>query len=198
VKRLSLRLGSRRGHLAEGFPSARSFEALILPHLDSAYNLARFLTRDAALSDDVVQEAMLRAFRAFGEFRGDSARAWLLAIVRNCCHSAMTARGVAAVRLVQEDPEAADAHPDPTDDPEQALMRASDAAAVRSLVEALPEPFREALVLRELEELSYRDIAEATGVAMGTVMSRIARGRSLLADRLIAGGGDLKDARSSA
>jgi RNA polymerase sigma factor (sigma-70 family) len=170
VKRLSLRLGGRRGHSAEGFAAAGSFEALILPHLDSAYNLARFLTRDAALSDDVVQDAMLRAFRAFGEFRRDSPRAWLLAIVRNCCRSAMTARGAAAVRLVQEESAETDAHPDPADDPEQALMRASDAAAVRSLVEALPEPFREALVLRELDELSYRVIAEVTGVAMGTVM----------------------------
>jgi RNA polymerase sigma-70 factor (ECF subfamily) len=191
---LSFRLGRRAAR--DGRLSAASFEALILPHLDSAYNLARFLTRDAALSDDVVQEAMLRAFRGFGEFRGDSPRAWLLAIVRNCCRSALTARGASAVRLVEESGEA-DAQPDPGETPEEALMRASDAAAVRALVEDLPEPFREALVLRELEELSYREIAQVTGVAMGTVMSRIARGRSMLAERLSATGGGLGDARSN-
>jgi RNA polymerase sigma factor (sigma-70 family) len=166
--------------------ASSSFEALILPHLDGAYNLARFLTRDAAMSDDVVQDAVLRAFRSFDQFRGDSARAWLFAIVRNCCRSALSAQSASGLHLVHES--AADAgaerNPDRADDPEQALIRAWDAAMVRALVEALPEPFREAIVLRELEELSYREIAQVTGAAMGTVMSRISRGRALLADEL--------------
>lgn len=162
-------------------PSA--FEAVVLPHLDGAYNLARFLTRDAALSEDVVQDAVLRAFRSFEQFRGDSARAWLFAIVRNCCRSAMSAQHASALHLVHDDTEEVAAQGS-ADNPEQAAIRAGDAALVRELVEALPEPFREAIVLRELEELSYREIVQVTGVAMGTVMSRIARGRSLLADRL--------------
>ena len=160
----------------------------MLPYLDSAYNLARFLTRDATLSEDVVQDALLRAFRSFGQFRGDSPRAWLLAIVRNCSRSALTAQGASALRLVHEtETDATDAlQPEAatTDDPEQALMRAHDTAMVRDMIEALPEPFREAIVLRELEELSYKEIAHVTGVAMGTVMSRISRARALLAEEL--------------
>lgn len=166
---------------------AASFDALILPHLDGAYNLARFLTRDEAMSEDVVQDAVLRAFRSFGQFRGDSPRAWLFAITRNCCHSALGARTASGLHLVDEgEAETESDQADSGDDPEQALIRASDAAMVRALVEALPEPFREAIVLRDLEELSYREIAQVTGVAIGTVMSRIARGRGMLADHFSA------------
>jgi RNA polymerase sigma-70 factor (ECF subfamily) len=162
------------------------FDELVLPHLDGAYNLARFLTRDPALSEDIVQDAMLRAFRSFDQFRGDSPRAWLFAIVRNCCRTALTAQSASALRLVREAENgvAAEQKADTRDDPEQSLMRASDAAMVRAEIEGLAEPFREALVLRDLEELSYKEIAQITGVAMGTVMSRIARARALLADRL--------------
>jgi RNA polymerase sigma factor (sigma-70 family) len=163
---------------------ARSFEAVILPHLDAAYNLARFLTRDPAVSEDVVQDAMLRAFRSFDQFRGESPRAWLLAIVRNCCRSAMTARSAAGLHLVAEIAESSEREADSADNPEQALIRVCDAARVREMVEALPEPFREAIVLRELEELSYREIVQVTGVAMGTVMSRISRGRAMIAEQL--------------
>jgi RNA polymerase sigma-70 factor (ECF subfamily) len=179
------------------------FDELILPHLDGAYNLARFLTRDPALSDDVVQDAMLRAFRAFDQFRGESPRAWLFAIVRNCCRSAMTMQHASTLRLVR-DGEAGDlpspeASMDSADDPEQAMIRRSDVAMIREKVEALPEPFREALVLRDLEELSYKEIAEVTGVAIGTVMSRISRGRSLLADEILgradAAGGDTRSSK---
>lgn len=166
-----------------GAPRPMAFEESILPHLESAYNLARFLTRDPVLAEDAVQDAALRALRGFGQFRGESPRAWLLAIVRNCCRSAMTARATSAIRLV-DDASTLEQQPDSADDPEQSLSRANDALLVRELVEALPEPFREAIVLRELEELSYKDIAEVTGVAIGTVMSRIARARALLADRL--------------
>jgi RNA polymerase sigma factor (sigma-70 family) len=168
---------------------------MILPHLDGAYNLARFLTRDPALSEDVVQDAVLRAFRSFDQFRGDSPRAWLFAIVRNCCRSALSARNASGLHLVHESAAAPerDTNADERDDPEQALIRACDAALVRDMVEALPEPFREAIVLRELEELSYREIAQVTEVAMGTVMSRIARGRSLLAEQLSAHQGAAAD-----
>lgn len=166
-----------------------SFETLILPHLDGAYNLARFLTRDPAMSEDVVQDAALRAFRSFDQFRGASPRAWLFAIVRNCCRSALGAQNASGLRLVRDEAASSESDSDHADNPEQALIRACDAALVRELVEALPEPFREAIVLRELEELSYREIAQVTGIAMGTVMSRIARGRGLLAEQLSARGG---------
>lgn len=176
-----------------------SFDTLILPHLDGAYNLARFLTRDPAMSDDVVQDAVLRAFRNFDQFRGDSPRAWLFAIVRNCCRSALSNQSAAGLRLVQEtEPAEAGSDSNGADNPEQALIRASDAAMVRAMVEALPEPFRETIVLRDLEELSYREIAQVTGVAMGTVMSRISRGRALLAEQLSARGDPADDqARNS-
>ena len=184
MRPFALRPTPRAAANERGNPTS-SFDALILPHLDGAYNLARFITRDEAMSDDVVQDAVLRAFRSFDQFRGDSPRAWLFAIVRNCCRTALGARNAAGLHLVEEaEGESADA--DEADNPEQALIRASDAAMVRALVEALPEPFREAIVLRDLEELSYREVAQVTGVAMGTVMSRISRGRGMLADQLSA------------
>ena len=163
-----------------------SFEALILPHLDGAYNLARFLTGDPSLSEDAVQDAMVRAFRSFEQFRGESPRAWLFAIVRNCCRSAMAVRNASGLQLVSDIAEigGAEREADEVNNPEQALIRASDAAMVRKLVEELPEPFREAIVLRDLEEMSYREIAQVTGAAMGTVMSRISRGRDLIARQL--------------
>lgn len=170
-----------------GARSPLSFEEAVVPHLDSAYNLARFLTRDATAAEDAVQDALVRALRAFDQFRGESPRAWLLAIVGNCCRSALAARAASLVRLVDGlDGESSPAGqvPDQSADPEQALLQKGDARMVRELVEGLPEPFREAIVLRELEELSYKEIAQVTGVAMGTVMSRIARARGLLAKRL--------------
>ncbi|ACA19118.1 RNA polymerase, sigma-24 subunit, ECF subfamily [Methylobacterium sp. 4-46] len=154
------------------------FDATVLPHLDAAYSLARFLARDADAAEDIVQEAMLRAFRGFDGFRGGDARAWLLAIVRNCARSWAAARPRAAAGAAEEGgPE------DPWDreaeTPEASLARGDEIAAVRALVAALPEPFRETLVLRELEDLSYRDVAAVTGVPVGTVMSRLARARAL-------------------
>jgi RNA polymerase sigma-70 factor (ECF subfamily) len=142
------------------------------------------------MSEDVVQDAVLRAFRSFEQFRGDSPRAWLFAIVRNCCRTALGARNAAGLHLVEDAEGESTGGADEADNPEQALIRASDAAMVRALVEALPEPFREAIVLRDLEELSYREIAVVTGVAMGTVMSRISRGREMLADQLSARAAD--------
>jgi RNA polymerase sigma-70 factor (ECF subfamily) len=158
---------------------------MILPHLDGAYNLARYLTRDAVLSEDLVQDAVLRAFRAFDQFRGGSPRAWLFAIVRNCCRTALSSGG-GVVSLVREEEEAKlDDQADSAPTPEQETFRKADIARVRAAIEAIPEPFREAVVLRDLEELSYAEIAEVTGVPVGTVMSRLSRGRGMLARELL-------------
>ena len=179
------------GSLAGPAPSnaGTAFHESVLPHLDAAYNLARFLTRDADAADDIVQDAFLRAFRAFDGFRGGDPRAWLLAIVRNCARS--WARERARVRAITEPlaappteqgPEA-DAFeiPDPDQTtPETALLRDSEASLIRRLIEALPEAFREVLVMREFDDLSYRQIAAITATPIGTVMSRLARARQML------------------
>ena len=155
---------------------------MVLPHLDGAYGFARFLCRDAAMAEDVVQEAFLRAFRGFGGYRGGDARAWLYAIVRNCVFS--------SPRLPPTDDIADHELADDADTPEDAVVRASEIQSVRVAVTALPEPFRETLVLREMAELSYREIAAITGVPIGTVMSRLARARRMLAAAL---GGQSED-----
>ena len=161
------------------------FEALALPHLDAAYNLARWLTRAPSDADDVVQEAMLRAFRAFGVFRGSDMRAWLLAIVRNC---AMTAAHKTRRRREEGLPEEGEDRgrhltlvaQEP--DPESAVIGADLGRTLDAVIAGLPEEFREVLVLREMEALSYKEIAEITAVPIGTVMSRLARARALLRD----------------
>lgn len=166
-------------------PSASAgFEAVILPHLDAAYNLARWLTRNAADADDVVQEAALRAATYFGGFRGTNPRAWLLQIVRNVAYASKTlVRGAVVVALPGEGeagaqmPELAD----PGDNPETALARRQDIRRVTRLLAALPSELRETLVLREIEELSYKEIAQITETPIGTVMSRLWRGRQMLA-----------------
>lgn len=160
------------------------FRLIVLPHLDGAYSFDRYLTRDPALAEDIVQEAFVRALNGFAGFRGGDAKAWLYAIVRNCVFS--SPRPLASAPI---DVEIADE----TDTPEAALLRASEGKAVRAAIEALPEPFREALVLRELEELSYRDIGAVTGAPIGTVMSRLSRARSMLAEALGAGHADQED-----
>jgi RNA polymerase sigma-70 factor (ECF subfamily) len=155
------------------------FRRTVLAHLDGAYDYARWLCRDPALAEDLVQEAFLRALRGFAGFRGDDPRGWLFAIVRNCVFSAARSG-----RPLRAEPAEAEALADEADTPETALLRQSEATAVRGAIEALPEPFRETLVLRELQELSYRQIAELTGAPIGTVMSRLARARALLAHAL--------------
>ena len=179
------------GDLSSGAGQSLQFRQQILPYLDAAYNLARYLTRDPVLAEDVTQDAMLRAFRAFGQFRGLSPRAWLLAIVRNCCFTAQ-ARGGSAVGLVVHESSLSEEiarqvadHPDPNPTPEEAAQRQDDVVRVRGAIEAIPEPFREAVVLRDLEDLTYAEIAEVTGVPIGTVMSRLARGRAMLARELL-------------
>ena len=179
------------GGPAPGGAQALEFKRLILPHLDGAYNLARYLTRDPVLSDDVVQDAMIRAFRAFGQYRGGSPRAWLFTIVRNCCRSAQAGRGGAVALVITESGLSEEAaaelshKADPAPTPEEEVQRKETVRRVRDAIEAIPEPFREAVVLRDLEELSYAEIAEVTLVPVGTVMSRLARGRAMLAKELL-------------
>lgn len=176
---------------------ARRFRELMLPHLDAAYNFARYLTHDAAAAEDVVQEAYLRALRAFPGYRGGEPKAWLLAIVRNCAftwskrergRAARTADSLSFGDGDEGAPIEAVADPD-QETPETVLVRQVDIAAVREAVAALPEPFRETLVLRELEELPYKEIAAVTSAPIGTVMSRLARARALLAEALAPAGG---------
>ena len=167
------------------------FREVMLPHLDGAYNLARYLTRDPTAAEDIVQDAFLRAYRAFPGYRGGEAKAWLFAIVRNCFLTwvgANRGRGdvfvaEGALSATQARAHANRADPD-QDDPEHATMRRGEVERVRAVIENLPEPFRETLVLREMEELSYRQIAALTGAPIGTVMSRLARARQMLGELL--------------
>lgn len=149
------------------------FARVALPHLDAAYSLARWLVRDPALADDVVQDAYVRALTYFAGFRGENPRAWLLQIVRTVAYDRLGRRPA-------EDP-LDPALPDPGDDPEAALAGRQGAAGLATALAALPAELRECLVLRELEELPYRDIARITGVPVGTVMSRLFRARQVLA-----------------
>jgi RNA polymerase sigma-70 factor (ECF subfamily) len=159
------------------------FEAVVLPHLDAAYNLARYLTRNPTDAEDVVQEAVLRAVTYFGSFRGANPRAWLLQIVRNTAYASRAlVRGAVTVALPGE--EGAPTAPelvDQGDNPEMALRKREDHARLARLLAALPVELRETLVLREIEELSYKEIAEITQAPIGTVMSRRWRARRLLA-----------------
>jgi RNA polymerase sigma-70 factor (ECF subfamily) len=161
------------------------FEAEALPHLDAAYNLARWLSRSPTDAEDIVQDAMLRAFRSFEQLRGDELRPWLMSIVRNCWRDRL-----ARSRRLRDVPLPAGGHgPELVfegPDAETQAVRAHERRRLRAMIDALPEDFREVLVLRELEDLSYREIAAVVGVPIGTVMSRLARARALLKDRWIA------------
>ena len=150
----------------------------MLPHLDAAYNLAFWITRSREEAEEAVQEAMLRAFRFFDGFRGEDARPWLLGIVRNCCYT-LHGRTPDPSRYEAFDEEV---HfvAEPLADPERAAIARADSELVGRAVAALPPEYREVLVLRELEELSYKEIALVTQVPIGTVMSRLARARGLL------------------
>jgi RNA polymerase sigma factor (sigma-70 family) len=162
------------------------FEEIVLPHLDSAHNLARWLVRDASLAEDVVQDAMLRALGYFSSFRGGDARAWLMQIVRNVAYNALASKQRRAETSLEENaPDCADLSPllsipDTAEDPEAALTRRQDLDQLEQALTALPVELRECLVLRELEALSYKDIAHVTGVPIGTVMSRLWRARQTL------------------
>ena len=161
------------------------FEQAVLPHLDAAYNLARWLLRDAHDAEDIVQQSCLRALDAFDRFRGGDTRAWLLTIVRNTCFSHLRQR-----RRQDEDVEAVEsidtqlAAPSAESDPHLALLRRLERDALAAAIEQLPAVFREAFVLREMEGLSYQEIADVAGVPVGTVMSRLARARQRLQETL--------------
>ena len=159
---------------------------MVLPHLDAAYNLARWLTRREHDAQDIVQEAYLRAFKAFDQFHGTSgdARCWILTIVRNTCFTWM-ARNRTAEAAVSFDADAHDRGSD-TASPDLLMQRSDDQAMVRSAIEALPVEFREVIILREFENLSYQQIAAVADVPVGTVMSRLARARERLSRALCA------------
>jgi len=164
------------GQLHQG-PKPMSFEEAFLPHLDAAYNLARWLTRNDDDAKDVVQESYLRALKSFAGFHGSDGRPWLLTIVRNTCYtwlkrnrSPELAEFEEALHLGETD----------TPDPETSLVAGAEKQLIREALERLPVEFREVMVMRELEELSYKEIAAVAGIPIGTVMSRLARARKKL------------------
>ena len=170
-----------------GRPKSARFEELVLVHLDAAYNLARWITRDTDQAREAVQDACLRAFRAFDQMHGPNARAWFLAVLRNCCNDLLRSRGVRAADEEYDD----EVHGATDGDaarasPEEVAVRESDARWLHGCIESLPREYREVIVLRELEELSYKEISAIVDIPIGTVMSRLARGRDLLQRRLVA------------
>jgi RNA polymerase sigma-70 factor, ECF subfamily len=156
----------------------RAFEETVLPHLDAAFNYARWLTKNHAEAEDVVQDACVRAMRFFSSLRDDDARAWLFAIVRNTWYSRVSRRGNAKEATSLDG--APRDQPDDALDPEERLLQQHTVALVRAALEQLPVDFREVIVLREIEGLSYKEIAEVVQVPIGTVMSRLARARQRL------------------
>lgn len=162
--------------------SAR-FQELVLPHLDAAYNLARWLVKNASDAEDLVQEACLRAWKAFGGFRGTDARGWLLTIVRNACFTWL--RATRRFEPIEFDEELHSGQNSPPGPAELLAQQTAHATLEQALAE-LPTEFREVIVLRELEQMSYKEIGEIAGVPIGTVMSRLARARARLQARLAA------------
>jgi RNA polymerase sigma factor (sigma-70 family) len=158
------------------------FDAVVTPHLARAYSLARLLVGNPADAEDLVQEASLRAFRALDGFHGGDSKTWLLVIVRNLCYTFLTGRKRVETQVEFQEEQHSEGTATVT--PERSALQSSDAASVRKAIEELPPEFREALVLREMEEMSYKQIAEITGVPVGTVMSRLARARQQLRHRL--------------
>ncbi len=156
----------------------KRYEQAVLPHLDSAYNLARWLMRNHADAEDVVQEACLRAFRFFGSFRGGDARVWLLAIVRNSCYTWLEKRNH-RIAPASFDEERHGGDNDPSN-PEVMVGKKIEREILTEELGKLPHEFREVVVLREMEGFSYKEIADVTGIPLGTVMSRLSRGRKLL------------------
>lgn len=162
---------------------ARRFRAAALPHLDDVYTLAYYLLRNTADAEDAAQECYLRAFRHFETFRGGPIKPWLLAIVRNVCRAEHARRGAHAapsdgLEAAEQNAEGLWAEAEQT--PEASVLARLDGETVRRLIAGLAAPFREAIVLREIDGLSYREIADVIGAPVGTVMSRLARARALL------------------
>ncbi len=155
----------------------------MMPHMDAANNLACWLTGNAEDAQDVVQEAYLRAFKYFAGYRGDNSRAWLLRIVRNAFYDSIRrSRQEEGTAMPQEEAERV---PDPAPGPDAALLRKADSEMVSRAIEGLPVAYREILVMRELEDCSYKEIADIAAVPMGTVMSRLARARELVRKQLV-------------
>ena len=169
---------------------ARTFERIFTPHLDAAYDFAQWLTRDARNAEDVVQEACLRAFKFLDSFNGDSARAWLLAIVRNTYYTWYKKNQVEALNVPFDEETMVANGADPSDlesslgSIEQVLQQKDARRVVNDALASLPEEFREVIVLRELEDLPYKEIAAIAGIPIGTVMSRLSRARKLLLQHL--------------
>jgi RNA polymerase sigma-70 factor (ECF subfamily) len=174
-----MRMGDEKRWSGQAGP----FEQVVLPHLDAAYNLARWLVRDTQDAEDIVQEAYLRAFKFFGGYQGGDARAWVLKIVRNTCYSFFEKNRPA--ELAEEFDEKIHTVGKEQPDAEAALLQSADSRMLRAALDELPVNFREVLVLRELEGMSYKEIAEVIDVPIGTVMSGLARGRAQLRERLL-------------
>ena len=162
----------------------RRFRNAALPHLDDVFTFAHYLMRTVSDAEDAVQECYLRALRHFNNYRGPAMKPWLLAILKNVCKAEFARRGTAPAPAEGDETEpTADQPPlwqEPHSSPEAELLRRWDGETIRRLVAALPQPFREAIVLREINNLSYREIAEVAGVPVGTVISRLGRARTML------------------
>src|SRR3954454_944969 len=175
---------SRDKDTADGLDDNARFRRIVMPHIDEAYRLAHWLTGNRTDAEDVVQDASLRAFRAIREYAGGNARSWVLSIVRNTAYSWLRKNRSSAVVTVEDleavELERAEPLEIQVETPEASLIAKADAEQLRTAIAALPMPFRETLVLRDLEGLDYREIAEATQVPIGTVMSRLARARRKL------------------
>jgi RNA polymerase sigma-70 factor (ECF subfamily) len=162
---------------------ARRFREAALPYLDDVYTLARYLLRDASDAEDAVQECYLRALKHFHTYRGPAMKPWLFAILRNVCRAEYARRASAPSTTLDDTPESAEQPPmwhEEQQTPEAAVLKERDASTIRKLVDALADPFKETFVLREINNLSYREIAQAVGAPVGTVMSRLARARAML------------------
>jgi len=166
-----------------GTATRERFEQAVLPHLDAAYNLARWLTRNDQDAQDVTQEAFLRAFRFFEGYQGGNLRAWLLTIVRNTCYTWMR-RNRPPEPAVEFDEELHSGESPAGADPEVQALAGADKETLHRALAELPDVFREILVLREMEGMSYKEIADVSSVSLGTVMSRLARARARLRESL--------------
>ena len=176
---------SRIGKAAEEILSAdhrERFDSVVLPHLSDAHTLARWLTGNPTDSEDIVQEACLHAYRAIGDFINGNARAWVLTIVRHTAYSWLQRNRAAALEFVDDLESIVDQYIGAQESisPEMELITQDCARRLQAAIDTLPAPFREALVLRNIKDLNYRQIAEVTGVSIGTVMSRLARARGRL------------------
>ena len=173
---------------------AGRFRDLALPHLDDVYSLARYLLGSAVEADDAVQECYLRAYRHFDTYRGPEIKPWLFAILRNVCHSARAkaASGPQSSSDGDIDEATVPVWSEPAQTPEGEIVQRHESETVRELVAALPSPFREVIVLREIEDLSYREIADIVGVPVGTVLYRLARARAMLRAAWLAADGRKK------